>query len=289
MDLRQMRAFQAIADNLHFRRAAESLGISQPALSQQLARLEAELGTELVVRTSREVSLTQVGELFLEACARTLAEANRALELVRDAPSGITGRLIIGALGAGANGPLPGMIRAFRAGFPELLVELHHFPESAAQERGLLAGTIDVAVVRSIANEQSIESRKIFDEPFVVYLPIDHPLADRAVLDLADLSGEDFVIWPRAIGPAYYDLVIDGCRRAGFTPRIQGYGTSLEAQLALVAAGVGVSLQAASNSSISRARIACVPVTPADMMSPLWLAWRRWHRSRLVDRFLEST
>lgn len=286
MDLRQMRAFMALADNLHFGRAAESLGISQPALSQQLSRLESEVGVELVTRTSREVSLSQVGELFLEGCRRTLAEAQRAAEIVRDAPLGIGARLIIGCLGAGANGPLPAMIADFRQRTPGLLVELHHYPTSSTQERELLAGSIDLGVVRSIGNEQLIGSHKLLDEPFVVYLPETHPLAERDLIRLTELAEDDFVIWPRDIGPSYFDLVIDGCKRAGFVPRITGYGTTLETQLALVSAGVGVTLQAATNRSISRAGVRCVSLATSDLGSPLWLAYRRWHRSSLVDRFL---
>lgn len=281
-----MRAFVALADNLHFSRAAESLGISQPALSQQLSRLEAEVGTELIIRTSREVSLSPVGELFLEACRRTLSEAQRASEIARDAPLGINSRLIIGCLGAGANGPLPEMISAFRRSTPGLLVELHHYPTSSTQERELLAGTIDLGVVRSIGNEQLIDSRKLLDEPFIAYLPEGHRFAGRESLRLQELATEDFIIWPRVIGPSYYDLVIDGCQRVGFTPRVTGYGTTLETQLALVAAGMGITLQAATNRTISRAGVKSVPLAETDLGSPLWLAYRRWHRSRLVDRFL---
>lgn len=283
-----MRAFVALADHLHFGRAADSLGVSQPALSQQLSKLEAEVGVELIIRTTREVSLSQVGELFLEGCKRTLAEAERTSEIAHDAPLGINSRLIIGCLGAGANGPLPHMIDRFRQTTPGLLVELHHYPMSSAQERDLLAGTIDVGIVRSIGNEQAIQARKLFDEPFVAYLPEAHPLAQRTELQLRELADENFVIWPRLMGASYYDLLIEGCQRAGFTPRIAGYGTSLETQLSLVAAGIGVTLQAATNQSITRSGVVCVPLAGADLTTTLWLAHRRWHRSHLVNRFLAS-
>ncbi|MCS3843829.1 LysR substrate-binding domain-containing protein [Microbacterium sp. AK031] len=288
MDLRQMRAFVALADNLHFGRAAESLGVSQPALSQLLSKLEAEMGAELVVRTSREVSLSPVGELFLEGCRRTLSEALRAEEIVRDAPLGINAHLVIGTLGAGANGPLPEMISGFRATTQGLVVELHHHSNSATLEREILAGSLDLGVVRSISNEQLVASRRLLDEQFVVYLPDSHPLAARERVRLHELAAEDFILWPRYHGPSYYDLIISGCQRAGFTPRITGYGTSLESQLALVAAGIGVTLQAESNSSIIRAGVRCIPLA-ADLDATLWLAYRRWHRPPIVDRFLADS
>ncbi|MEJ1154720.1 LysR substrate-binding domain-containing protein [Microbacterium marmarense] len=288
MDLRQMRAFVALADNLHFGRAAESLGISQPALSQLLSKLESEMGAELVVRTSREVGLSPVGELFLEGCRRTLSEALRAEEIVRDAPLGINSHLVVGSLGAGANGPLPEMISSFRATVHGLVVELHHHSNSATLEREILAGSLDLGVVRAISNEQLVASRRLLDEQFVVYLPETHSLASREFVRLHELAKEDFILWPRYHGPSYYDLVISGCQRAGFTPRITGYGTSLESQLALVAAGIGITLQAESNSSISRAGVRCIPLA-ADLGATLWLAYRRWHRRPIVDRFLAGS
>ncbi|GAA3634388.1 hydrogen peroxide-inducible genes activator OxyR [Microbacterium awajiense] len=284
-----MRAFVALADHLHFGRAAASLGISQPALSQQLSKLESEMEVELIIRTSREVSLSPVGELFLDGCRRTLAEALRTTEIVRDAPLGVNARLIVGSLGAGANGPLPHMISSFRESVDGLIVELHHHPNNATLERDILDGSIDVGVVRSISNEQLIASRKLLDEPFIVYLPDAHPAADRASIKLQELADEDFILWPRYHGPWYYDRVIAGCQRAGFTPRITGYGTSLESQLALVSAGIGLTLQAASNQSIRREGVRCIPLADSDLSSPLWLAYRRWHRPKIVDRFLDAS
>lgn len=283
-----MRAFVALADNLHFGRAAESLGVSQPALSQLLSRLETDLGAELVIRTSREVSLSPVGELFLEGCRRTLSEALRTTEIVHDAPLGINSRLIIGSLGAGANGPLPEMIAKFRARVNGLVVEIHHHSNSATLEREILAGSIDLGVVRSISNEQLVASRRVLDEQFVVFLPESHAFAERESLRIHELADEDFILWPRYHGPSYYDLVIAGCQRAGFTPRITGYGTSLESQLSLVAAGIGITLQAESNSSIARAGVRCVRLA-SDLDATLWLAYRRWHRPPIVDRFLADS
>lgn len=283
-----MGAFVALAGELNFGRAAKRLGITQPALSQKLQRLERELDTQLVIRTSREISLTAIGELYLNACRRTLAEAERASETVSDANRGLLGRLIIGCLAAGANGQLPDLIRNFRARAPRHFVELHHFPDSAAQERNLLSGSLDIAVVRSIANDQAIVTRKLSDDEFVVYMPQEHHLAQRSSIKLTELANEPMVLFPRRDGPAYFDLIIQSCRNVGFEPRIEAYGTSLEAQLGLVAAGLGVSLQAESNRSIHRAGVNCVPLEKGDLVSPLWIAYRRWHRNALVDTFVEG-
>jgi DNA-binding transcriptional LysR family regulator len=287
MDLKSMLAFRTLADELHFSRAAELLGISQPALSQQMQRLESELDSELFVRTSRAVRLTQIGELFLESCRRTLAEADRARATVKDAREGIMGRLVIGCLGAAANGPLPGMVRAFLDEEPRRAVELRHFVDSGEQERALIAETIDVGFVRSIGLVDQVEGIHVLDEPFIVFVPESHPFAGRSRVGLAELRDESMIFWPRSMAPSYYDMIIGGCRRAGFDPRISGYATSLESQLALVAAGLGVTLQSESNGHLSRDGVVTVELDAPDFRTALWLIYPRWHRSRLTDRFIE--
>ncbi len=287
MDLRGMLAFTTLADELHFGRAADQLGITQPALSQQLQRLESELGAELLVRTSRSVRLTQIGELFLESCRRTLAEADRARAAVEDARMGIMGRLVIGCLGAAANGPLPGIVRAFLDEEPRRVVELKHFTDSGAQERALVAESIDVGFVRSIALVDQIVGIHLFDEPFVVFLAESHPMASRSSVRLEELRDEPMIFWPRSLNPSYYDLILARCRAVGYEPCISGYATGLESQLALAAAGVGILLQSASNGQISRRGVVAVPLDPADIVAPLWLIYSRWHRTRLTDRFIE--
>jgi DNA-binding transcriptional LysR family regulator len=286
MNNRLLEAFTVLADELHFGRAAARLHISQSALSQQLQKLESDLGAQLVIRTSREISLTEAGELFLEPALETLAAAERAVLVVRDYNEGRTGRISIGSLGAGLNGPLPNIIRAFRRVSPTSTIELTHAGDSASQERAVLAGKLDAAVVRRVANDRSIISMKLLDESFVVFLPSNHRLAARAQLSLAELADESFVFWPRRLGPSFYDLVVDGCRAKGFEPRVEALGDTLEAQLALVTAEVGVSIQASSNASIHRAGTTAVPLHPDDLAATLWFAYRRWHHSAVVDKFL---
>ena len=283
-----MRAFVVLAEELHFGRAAVRLGITQSALSQQLRRLEDELGTVLVARTSRATTLTPVGELFLGFAQRANSEVDRGIETVHEAMAGHLARLVIGCLGAGANGPLPNLISAFHKLAPRHAIELHHFPDSATQERGLLTGSLDLAVVRSIANEQAVVAHKLFDEPFVVFVHNDHPLAGRSSVALSELRDEAFVLFPRNVGPSYYELVMQGCQRAGFTPRIEGYGTSLEAQLGLVAAGIGISVQAASNNTIARTGVSMIELDSDDLTSTLWLCHRRWKPNPLVETFLST-
>ncbi|MCO1574342.1 LysR family transcriptional regulator [Crossiella sp. SN42] len=287
MEFRQLRSFVVLAEELHFGRAAARLGIAQPSLSQQLQQLETELATTLVHRTSRHVTLTEAGELLLRGAHRTLAEAERAVDAVHDLKAGRLGRLVIGSLGAGLNGPLPGVIRRLRQANDKVTVELRQFSDSASQERGLLDGTLDIAVLRQVAGDRAIVTRQLLTEPFLVYLPSDHRFAGRAELRLAELAEETFVSWPRHLGPSFHDLVTDACHQHGFTPAIEGLGDSLVAQLALVAAGVGVCVQALSNATLRREGTTVVPLRPSDITAQLHLAYRHWHHDTpVVDAFL---
>lgn len=288
MNLRQLEVFSALADELHFGRAALKLRVSQSALSQQLQKLENDLGVQLVIRTSREITLTEAGALLLEPARQTLVSADRVTSLIEDFKAGRTGRVVIGSLGAGLNGPLPAIIRRFNELLPGSVVELFHSRESASQERAVLTGEYDAAVVRRVANERSIESLRLLDETFIVYLPDTHPLAGRQVVSLADLASEVFVFWHRRLGATFYDLIVDGCRARGFEPTVHSLGDTLEAQLALVAAGLGVSVQAASHSSVSRAGTVAVAIEPEELRVALWYAYRKGGRSVTAEAFLRA-
>ncbi|MEZ2388814.1 LysR family transcriptional regulator [bacterium RCC_150] len=287
MELKDMLAFRTLADELHFGRAAEQLEISQPALSQKIRKLEDELDVQLLTRTSRAVGLTQIGELFLQSCRRTLAEAERARETVLDAREGLFGRLVIGCLGAAANGPVPELIRRFLAMEPQCMIELQHFLDAGVQIRAVIAGSIDIGFVRSASLDNHVVATHLLDETFKAFVPEDHPLSARSSLKLKELSEEPMVFLPREYNPSYYDLIVSACRAAGFEPLVKGYATSLETQLALTAANVGIALLSASNANISRTGVVAVDIVPDDIRAPLWMIHARWQRSRLADRFIE--
>ncbi|BCW45283.1 LysR family transcriptional regulator [Arthrobacter sp. StoSoilB5] len=287
MDLKDMLAFRTLADELHFGRAAQQLEISQPALSQKIRKLEDELNVQLLTRTSRDVGLTQIGELFLQSCRRTLAEAERARETVLDARDGLFGRLVIGCLGAAANGPVPDLIRRLLGKEPGCMVELQHFLDAGAQVRAVVAGNIDIGFVRSAAMDDKVVSTHLLDESFKAFMPEEHPLAARTSLKLVDLREQPMVFLPREYNPSYHDLIVSACRSAGFEPLVKGYATSLETQLALTAANVGIALLSTSNANISRTGVVAVDIDPDDIMAPLWMIHARWRRSRLADLFID--
>ncbi|WP_457967051.1 LysR substrate-binding domain-containing protein [Arthrobacter sp. D1-29] len=287
MQLRQLEIFSVLADELHFGRAAARLRISQSALSQQLQKLEASLGAQLVFRSSRDISLTEAGTLFLEPARQTLATADRAQLLLQDHKAGRTGRIVIGSLGAGLNGPLPEIIRKFRSRSPASIIELKHFRDSASQEHAILTGALDAGILRRVVNDRSIRAVKLLDESFVVFFPNQHRLADRRMVSLSELTEENYVIWHRHFGSSFYDLIIGACHEHGFQPNIEGLGDTLEAQLALVAAGVGICIQSESHASITRLGVTSVPLDPRDLGAALWFGYRRWQDSPVVAKLIE--
>lgn len=288
MELKHLYSFAALAEELHFGRAAKRLQITQSALSQQLQRLESSLGSQLVVRTSREVSLTEAGQALLDPALSVLAASERARSAVGDIGSGRGARLRITSLGAGLNGPLPRILSRYHRAVPSSIVELHHSSDGTAQEQSLITGEFDAAIVRRIADHRLITVFAVAEERFVVCLPASHRLADRSQVGLSELRDEDFVFWKRRLGPSFHDTMVDACQAHGFLPRIAAYADTLESQLALVAAGFGLLLQVETNSSITRAGTVIVPIADEDVRSSLWLAYLATNRSPAMRVFLDS-
>jgi DNA-binding transcriptional LysR family regulator len=285
MELRHLRYFVALAENLHFRRAAERLSIAQPALSQQIQQLERELGVKLVERTQRRVSLTEAGTVFLERARLTLAEAAEAVRLARLAGRGEVGHLGVGAVTSALYGIFPDVVRVFRERHRDVHLTLH---ELAGNEltRALRAGRIQVSFLRPPVEETEIEVRIIASEPWVIAVPTAHPFARRQRVPLKALAGEPFVSFPRELAPALYDQLISMCQRAGFSPRIV-QEAQMQTIVSLVAAGIGVALVPATLQNLSRAGLVYKPLTGVASRLELAVAWRRDDRSPLLEAFLE--
>jgi DNA-binding transcriptional LysR family regulator len=242
LDTRRLRVFLTVARELHFSRAAQQLHISQPALSQQIRTLERDLQVELFVRTSRLVELTPAGEALYAAVPRALYELERAVDAAQQTAVGISGRLAIGSVRTGLAGVVPKLMRAFTVDHPLVRFDLVQM-DTALQLRALADRRIDVGVVRAASPTAGIVLEPLASEPLMVALPADHPLAAADRIDPGQLAEERFVGWPRHLGEDFFDIVIAFCREHGFSPQVITEGADIDSQLALVAAGFGVSLQ----------------------------------------------
>ena len=285
-DVRQLRMFLVVARELHFSRAADQLHMSQPALSQQVRALERDLGVELFTRTSRQVALTPAGEALLAAAPRAIYEMDEAVLITRRAASGAIGRLIVGSVRSGLASIVPNLMRAFWAAHPEVRLEVYQM-DTSAQLRALLERRIEVGVVRAAGPTQSLTIEPLITEPLVLALPADHPLAELSSIDPAHLADEKFVISPRHLGVDFFDIVVAFCRRHGFSPTINAEGDDVDTQLALVAAGIGVSLQPAFFAGTAPVGVVFRPLAGPSPQVALQLAWRN-DRSPATDAFVRA-
>jgi DNA-binding transcriptional LysR family regulator len=285
MELRHLRYFVAVAEELHFGRAAVRLRVVQPALSQQIQRLERELGVPLLLRTKRRVSLTAAGEAFLVEARRTLAAADSAVEFARRAGAGETGRLRIGYVDLAMWGPLPGLLRGYRVEHPGVelrLTELHTAPQRDALRRG----DLDVGFLSLRPGEDEFDGLEVASEPLVAALPEDHPGARRARIPLAALAKEPWVLFPPELRTQYLELTHAACSAAGFVPHVVQEARQLHTLTALVSAGLGVTLVPEAVARARRAGVAFRPLAGRAPRLPLHLVWRAGELGSTAQRFV---
>ena len=240
IELRHLRYFLAVAEELHFGRAAVRIGIAQPPLSQQIQRLERILGYPLFLRKPR-VALTEAGAVFLGTTRRILSHVESGVEDARRVGRGEIGPLSIGFAASAMLTSLPDFIREYHQGNPE--VQLRLVELSPAEElESILDGTVDVGFVRERRADDLLVYELAVREPFMALLPPGHPLASLRTVSAGALADEPFVHFARDVAPSLYDQVIELCRRAGFLPKVAQEVREWLTHISLVQAGLGVSL-----------------------------------------------
>lgn len=242
IDMRHLRAFVAVAEELHFGRAAQRLHMAQPPLSQLIRSLESGLRAQLFVRTTRSVILTPAGTLLLERAHRILHDLERAVEDVRRVERGEIGQVRLGFTDLCALELVPRIAHRLRAEYPDVQVDLRGTFYSREEIDMILAEDLDAGIVHGPIVHPAIETRVLGADHLVIALPEGHPLANRATVELSSLADESLLTYPDSRGSAIREAVMAVCSSAGFRPRIvQGVQESM-ALVALVAAGVGVAL-----------------------------------------------
>jgi DNA-binding transcriptional LysR family regulator len=284
MDLRHFRYFAAVAEELHFGRAAARVRVAQPALSRQIRDLEAELGLRLLERDRRRVSLTAAGAVFLTEIRRLLGQVDRAVEIARRAARGEQGSLGIGYVPAVAYSALPDIVRAFRRRLPDVEIQLHEM-SPVQQVEALLAERVDVGFLRGPVNEPALGADTVLEEALVAALPSGHPLGAHKRLGLAMLAKEPFVLPARSRGPGFHDQILAMCRTAGFSPRVVQEGSQTDA-ISLVASGAGVAIVPTSLRVIRRAGVVYRPLRERPV-TQLVMVWRKGAPSPVLHVFLD--
>jgi len=287
IELRHLRYFVAVAEELHFGRAAARLHMSQPPLSQQIRSLESELGLSLLRRTNRRVELTEAGQVFLEGARKTLETANQVVRETRNVHDGETAELILGFIDSSIYGYMPALLREFRQQHPSVRVIIRALT-SAEQVEKLERGEIQVGILRPLRVSSRLVVEELGREQLVVALPKGHRLAAHKELQVADLKDEPLVFFRRDFAPAVYDQFIGLFHREGQTPNIVQEAGEQHTMIGLVAAGLGYSITAEGMSKWGTEGVVYRPLAHASAWVPMSIAWRRADRSEPVRWFVET-
>ena len=287
MELRHLRYFAMLADELHFGRAAGRLAISQPPLSVAIRQLEDAVGARLFERNSKSVRLTPAGHALRASARRLLRQAEEAALEARDVAAGSAGRLRIGFVGAMLYRGLPQALREFQAQHPAvriLLAELN----SAEQVAELLHDRLDLGFMHTARLPQDLRARLLLSEPFVACIPAGHALAKRRAVQPADLRDEAIVLFARAVSPDYYELILSICAQAGFLPEVRHEVRHWLAVVSMVAQGLGVALvpQAMRHAALQGAVFR--PLKGVTAQSETWGVWRPGPQNVLVEGLLDA-
>ncbi|KWX01507.1 Transcriptional regulator [Carbonactinospora thermoautotrophica] len=288
MELRHVRYFVAVAEEQSFTRAAERLRIAQSPLSQQIRKLERELGVELFVRTTRSVQLTHAGRVFYERARHLLVGSDEAITATRKAARGELGRLSLGFTGSVTYELLPALVRAYHERNPDVTLDLHSEMLTPAQVEAILEGRIAVGLLRPPVNAKGLVVEVLREEPLGVLLPTEHPAAAARALALESLHDEIFVGYPSKPPSTMHSVMLSVCRQAGFIPRICQEAAETATLVALVAAGLGMALVPASVQHLRIDGATYRPICSPRATVQLALAYQEGEVTPLVRRYLET-
>jgi DNA-binding transcriptional LysR family regulator len=286
MEFRQLRYFVAVAEELHFSRAAGRLHVAQPALSQQVVKLERELGVVLLARSRRRVSLTEAGRVFLVEARRVLAQAQGAVRAAKRAAAGEIGQLRVGYVDLATWLAFPELLRRYRSRYPDVdvtLTELHREPQREALQRG----DLDVGFFTWQGRDRGLSGAQIALDALVVAVPEGHPLSAERRIGLGALSEEPWVMFPVELRTRFVELVLESCQAEGYTPRVVQEASQVHTLVGLVSAGIGVTLIPACIAAVPRAGVVYRPLQGESPALPLHIVWRDGELSPAAACFVE--
>jgi DNA-binding transcriptional LysR family regulator len=285
MELRHLKYFVAVAEELHFGRAAKKLHLAQPPLSQQIMDLEEDLEVKLFDRSRRNIQLTSAGSHFLKEAKQVLLHVEQAAEAARKIYNGKTGHLVVGFVGSVIHTFLPEGLRLFRERFPEVELELHEI-NTKEQITSLHAKRIDVGFFYTGEQDSLLASRTLTRSPLLAVLHNKHRLVGRRSVNIKDLADEPFIANTRSSEPVVRDAFISLCHSAGFSPKITQEAGQVQTVLGLVASGLGVCILPDFIKYIRRPGVQYLPLSGSPPEVKLSVVWRSDDTSILVKSFV---
>lgn len=289
MELRQLKYFIAVAEELHFGRAAERCHIAQPPLSQQIKRLEEELEVQLFERTSRKVSLTEEGRMFLQVARDTLNTLEGGVEKMRMMAEGIIGKLRIGFLSSGLHTDFLRGVTEFRKRYPGIQLDIREM-QSSDSNVALRAGDLDLGLLHyCYADHYKLESRTFLADRYFLAVHEDHPLAEKRIAGYPDLDGEPYIMFSREHYPDAYERAITRYHRHGVHPRVVQEAKTHQTKLSLIAAGMGIGFVPERMRAVLPDTVRMIPFDFQNETHriPVKLVWRKGDQSPALKCFLE--
>jgi DNA-binding transcriptional LysR family regulator len=286
VELRHLRYFVSVAEELHFRKAAEKLHIVQPALSKQISSLERELGVQLLERDRRNVTLTEAGRVFLDEATAVLAHADGAVVRARAVGRGEVGRLNIGFIQPALADLLPRSLRVFRQHYPEVVLTLSEATSRMAIER--IAGrSMHFAFTRlPVPALPELSTEALSEEPVLLVVPQGHRLTAHGSVRLEDIADEDVILIDRKVEPELHDYYVAACNAAGFSPRVAHEVNSTSVAIGLAAGGLGVAFTPASARLAAQQGVAYLPLEGERLKLTMGAMWHSGPRPAVLDNFL---
>jgi DNA-binding transcriptional LysR family regulator len=285
LELRHLRYFVAVAEELHFSRAAQRLRMAQPPLSQQIRKLEEHIGYPLFTRNSRMVALTAAGEVLLERSRYILRRLDEDLESVRRVGRGEIGTLTVGFIGSAMLTVLPGLIGSYRKRFAKVDLRLCELTTSSLVD-AIRQGAVDLGFLRDAGPTEDLVLETVVAERFVVALPEKHLLAKRTKVSLVDLRNDSLILFARELGPLAWDKTIALCETSGFRPPIVQDAPEWLTVLRLVSSGLGFSIAPACVATIKTPGVVCRELTKCPTLTNIELARRSDHSNPIMETFL---
>ena len=284
--LRHIRYFTAVAEELHFRRAAERVNIAQPALSRSIKHLEQQIGVKLLERNNRNVKLTHAGKVFLSSCHTIMDAMEGAVTQTRKANIGKVGHLIIGYTDFAISGNLPQILQDFREAYPEITIEpVHGFTHNQAEE--LKSEKIDFGFFTGPCNYSDISSINVQNDSYVAVLYENHPLAKKESVTLKELSMEPFILGSPEGWKNYLDHLLRVCGNAGFTPNIVQQAFNSEGIFGLIACEMGITIHSSTAHAYRRKGLVVKPIKNLNETFPTVAAWKNENISQVRQLFVE--
>ncbi len=286
IELRHLKYFLAVAEELNFGRAAERLNITQPSLSRQIQNLEKELDTILFERNQRQIRLTTPGQIFLTEVEQILARFDQGIRVLERASRGEIGQLTVGFQGSSVYDVIPLSIKAFRDRFPGVEVIMQPM-ETSLQVIAIAENNLDVGFVIPPITDANLQVEILLQEPLVLALPENHPLAVESEISITALANEPLILASRDRGCGLHEQIFDVYQTAGLRPNVVCAAREMQVMLGFVAAGIGISLLPSHVKNFQRTGVIYRQLIPEAPIAGLGIAWKSNNPTPVLSAFLE--